>query len=142
MKSLVLAMLALLLPVTVHAAASLTCSGEYIWVGENLSDKFTLSATVIDSSILSRVQEFRDEEGDTAEFSYLFLTADQNYKPAAFRYRGYNRFPLNHAAIGWTRYYLLLPKDLGAKSPFTAYIQRVGHDTYPTVDLTCEIKSL
>ena len=100
-----------------------------------------MTAIIEDSSKLLFLQENRSEEGDKSEFFYQELKADRAYKPNGKRYAGFNRFTLNGGA-GWTKYFLLLPKDLGTQPAAKGFIQRAGHDTYPTVRLKCEIAGI
>lgn len=141
MKFIAFTLTTLLSPMTVYAAASLTCAGKHIWYGEGQADTFTVTAVIEDSNTLLFLQENRNEEGDKAQFFYQELHADRAYKPNGNRYQGFNRFALDGGA-GWTKYFLLLPKDLGSQPTAKGFIQRAGHDTYPTVRLKCDITGI
>lgn len=65
------------------------------------------------------------------------VQADADYQPRNSKYAGMQRFTLGG---GWTNTYLLLPAKLGQKVGYVnAYLQRTGHDPYPTIQLECEV---
>ena len=65
--------------------------------------------------------------------------ADGDYKPRNPRYKGMNRFEVG--ATEQLTLNLLLPKNFTKKTgTVRGYFQRVGHETYPTMALTCKYK--
>ncbi len=133
----------LLIGLTISASASakeLSCYGEYIWNGDQGTDKAAVVATIVDSGHLSAVTETQESAGDDEPMvnTYEDLLANPKYKPTAKKYKGYDRYALKGGS-GWTEYYLLIPKNIAEVETAKGYIQRTGHDSYPTIEMDCDV---
>jgi len=128
---------------TATAAGSLWCEGYY---QDDISDsdnaKYDFSSTVESNTLLTDgvLTAWTNITGnnDPTESTYEIarVSADAGYMPRNPRYKNMNRFMLTW---GWTDLALLVPKDLTKqKKNFRGYLQRIGHDTMPTVSLTCQ----
>jgi hypothetical protein len=131
-----------LFAVSVTASAKdLSCYGEYEWNQDQGIDKAAIVATIEDSGSLSGVTETLQDAGENKPYVYTYetLKADAAYKPSAKKYKGYDRYSLSGGS-GWTYYYLLLPKNIVELKKAKGYIQRTGHDAYPTIEMDCSVE--